>query len=136
VSTVFASGRRKAEPQIAEQQTESEATDKSLETSIETNVHELKSAGAIFRQTENGSAEMAAANNLATLLNRVSDVTTHEIENLVSELRGLREKLNTDCDRIQGDVAKYAELSHAVKQLSANISDSVVSLPNAPGIIP
>jgi hypothetical protein len=51
-------------------------------------------------------------------------------------LRGLREKLKTDCDRIQGDVAKYAELSQAAKQLTASISDSVVSLPNAPGIVP
>lgn len=122
--------------ETAEQQTESKATDKSPETGIETNVHELKRAGAIFRQTENDSAEMAAANNLATLLDRVCDITTHEIENLVGELRGLREKLKTDYDRIQGDLAKYAELSQAVNQLTSNISDSVVSLPSAPGIIP
>ena len=122
--------------QTVKQQTESEATNKSLETDIETNGHELKRADAISRQTENDSADMAAANNLATLLDRVSDVTTHEIESLVGELRGLREKLKTDCERIQGDVAKYAELSQAVKQLTTNISDSVVSLPIAPGIVP
>jgi hypothetical protein len=122
--------------QTAKQQIESQATDKSLETGIETNVQDLKRASAIFHQTENDSAEMAAANNLATLLNKVSDVTTREIENLVSELLGLREKLKTDYDRIQGDVAKYAELSQAVNQLTTNISDSVVSLPTAPGIVP
>jgi ABC-type transporter Mla subunit MlaD len=120
--------------QTAKQQIESQATDKSLETGIETNVQDLKRASDIFRQAENDSAEMA--NNLATLLNKVSDVTTHEIENLVSELLGLREKLKTDCDRIQGDVAKYAELSQAVNQLTTNIPDSVVSLPTAPGIVP
>jgi hypothetical protein len=122
--------------QTAKQQTESEATNKSLETDIEINVRELKPADAAFRQTENDSAEMAAANNLATLLDRVSDVTTREIENLLGELRGLREKLKTDRDRIKGDLAKYAELSQAVTQLSANISDSVLSLPSAPGIVP
>ena len=117
------------------QQTESKA-DGSLETNIETNVHELKQAGATFRQTENDSREMAAANNLAALLDRVSNVTTREIEKLVGELRILCSKLETDRDRIQSDVAKYAELSDAVKQLTENISDSVISLPSAPGIIP
>jgi hypothetical protein len=122
--------------QTENQQTESKATDKSLATDIETNVHELKRAGALFRQSENDSTEMAAANNLATLLDRVSVVTTQEIENLVGELRLLSDKLETDRQRIQGDVSKYAELSQAVKQLTANISDSVVGLPSAPGIIP
>jgi DNA-nicking Smr family endonuclease len=122
--------------QTENQQTESKATDKSLATDIETNVRELKRAGALFRQNENDNAEMAAANDLATLLDRVSAVTTQEIETLVGELRLLRDKLETDRQRIQGDVAKYAELSQAVKRVTANISDSVVSLPSAPGIIP
>lgn len=116
--------------------TEPKVTDKSVETDIETNIHALKRAGALFRQDENDNAEMTAANNLAALLDRVSVVTTQEIEDLVSELRILRDKLETDRQRIQGDVSKYAELSQAVKQLTANISDSVVSLPSAPGITP
>jgi hypothetical protein len=116
--------------------TEPKATDKSVETDIETNVHALKRAGALFRQDENDNTEMTAANNLAALLDRVSVVTTQEIEDLVSELRILRDKLETDRQRIQGDVSKYAELSQAVRQLTANISDSVVSLPSAPGITP
>jgi chemotaxis protein histidine kinase CheA len=122
--------------QTENQQTESTATDKSPKTDIETSVHELKRAGALFRQNENDNAETAAANNLATLLQRVSVVATQEIENLVGKLRLLRNKLETDRQRIQGDVAKYAELSQAVKRVTANISDSVVSLPGAPGIIP
>jgi chemotaxis protein histidine kinase CheA len=79
---------------------------------------------------------MGAANDLATLLDRVSVVTTQEIENLVGELRILREKLETDRQRIQDAVAKYAELSNAVRRLTENISESVVSLPGAPGLIP
>jgi len=73
-------------------QTEPETIDKSLKTDVERNVHALKRAGATFRQTENGNAELAA-NNLATLLRRVSEVSTREIENLIVELRGLRKKL-------------------------------------------
>jgi hypothetical protein len=73
-----------------------------------------------------------AANDLATLLGRVSEVSTREIENLIDELRGLREKLKADCDRIRGDVSEYAELSHGVMQLTANISDNANILPSAP----
>ena len=65
-------------------QTESEAINKSLETDIGRNVHELKHAGATFHQTENGNAELAA-NNLTTLLRRVSEVSTREIENLIGD---------------------------------------------------
>jgi hypothetical protein len=122
--------------QTANQQNGSQATDKSVETDIETNLNELKRAGDLFRQAEDDSAEMAAATDLASLLDRVSVVTTQEIEILVGELRILREKLETDRQRIQGDVAKYAELSNAVRRLTENISESVVSLPTAPGLIP
>jgi hypothetical protein len=112
------------------QATEPES-DKSLETDMERNIHELKRAGAAtFSQADNNNAKMTA-NDLATLLGRVSDVSTREIENLIGELRGLREKLKTDCDRIQGDIAEYAELTQGAMQLTANISDSANILPSA-----
>jgi cell fate (sporulation/competence/biofilm development) regulator YlbF (YheA/YmcA/DUF963 family) len=57
-----------------------------------------------------------------------------EIDNLISELQTLRRKLQTDGDRIQRDVAKYAELSQQVTQLTTIISDSVKKLPGAPSI--
>jgi hypothetical protein len=56
------------------------------------------------------------------------------IDNLISELQTLRRKLQTDGDRIQRDVAKYAELSQQVMQLTTIISDSVKKLPGAPSI--
>jgi hypothetical protein len=57
-----------------------------------------------------------------------------EIDNLISELQTLRRKLQTDGDRIQRDIAKYAELSQQVMQLTTIISDSVKKLPGAPSI--
>jgi len=62
----------------------------------------------------------------------VSEGSTREIENLIGEVRGLRETLKTDCDRIQGDLAGYAELRQGVTQLTANISDSASSFGAAP----
>jgi hypothetical protein len=118
---------------MSAKQSEPGPTSKSPEMDIERNVHELKLAGANFPQTANGSDEMAAA-DLATLLGRVSEVSTSEIENLIGELRGLREKLKIDCDRIKGDVAEYVGLTQGVMQLTAIISDSVKELPRTPRI--
>ena len=41
-----------------------------------------------------------------------------EIDNLISELQPLRRKLQTDGERIQRDIAEYAELSQQVMQLT------------------
>jgi len=109
----------------------SKVIDQSLEMDIEKNVHELRSAGVTFLQTNDGNDEMSA-NNLGTFLRRVSEVSTREIENLIGELRILREKLETDYDRLQSDFVDYAELSQGVMQLTAIIFDGVNGLPSGP----
>ena len=58
-----------------------------------------------------------------------------EIDNLISELQTLRRKLHTDGDRIQRDIAKYAELSQQVMQLTTIISDSVKKTPRWLGTV-
>jgi hypothetical protein len=105
---------------------ESTEIDKSLEMDIGKNIHELTRTSAAFRQPEDG--EMSA-NNLDTLLRRVSEASTREIENLIGELHGLRKKLETDGERIQSDITRYAELSRGVMRLATIISDNVKRLP-------
>ena len=75
-----------------------------------------------------------AAESLDSSLRRVSEASTREIENLVDEFHGLRQKLETDLSRIQRDVAEYTELSKGVMQLPTTISDGVKKLPGVPGI--
>jgi DNA anti-recombination protein RmuC len=86
-----------------------------------------------FRQPDNTDVEKAAE-SLDTSLRRVSEASTREIENLVDEFHGLRQKLETDLSRIQRDVAEYTELSKGVMQLATTISDGVKKLPGVPGI--
>ena len=104
-------------------QTEPEAINKSLEMGIEGNIRDLNRAG-----------DEMAANTIATLLRRVCNASTYEIDDLIGELRGLREKLETDCDHLESDIAEHAKLSQAVMQLTAIGSDSVENLPRAPRI--
>jgi hypothetical protein len=79
-------------------------------------------------QTESSDGEMPGE-HLGALLRQVSKSSMGEIERLIVELKILHEKLQTDGDRIQGDIEKHAELSQEVMQLTKIISDSVKKLP-------
>jgi uncharacterized membrane-anchored protein YhcB (DUF1043 family) len=65
--------------------------------------------------------------NLGTLLGRMTERSTREIDNLIDELQGLRKKLTTDRDRIQSEIARHSE---GAMQLTSIISDNVKKLPN------
>jgi hypothetical protein len=103
---------------------------------IEGNIRELvRRDTSAFRQTESES-EMAA-NNLSTLLRRVSGNSAREIDNLIGELQVLRDKLQADSDRVEREIVEYASLSQSVIQLTKIIADGVTQVkkvPDAPSI--
>jgi DNA repair exonuclease SbcCD ATPase subunit len=103
------------------------------EMDVRGNVHGLPRAGEPFRPAETQDEDISA-NGLGSLLRRVSETSTREIENLIDELEGLRKKLQSDGTRIQRDIAEYAELSQQLMQLTSIIADSVKKLPGIPGI--
>jgi hypothetical protein len=105
----------------------------SAEMDLRGNVHGLPRAGEPFRPVEPGDDDLSA-NGLGTLLRRVSETSSREIDNLIDELQGLRKKLQTDGTRIQRDIAEYAELSQQLMQLTSIIADSVKKLPGVPSI--
>ena len=106
---------------------------KSVETSpeyAEENIREL-TRGNSLRQAGSNDDEISAS-GLDTLLRRVSENSTREIEILIGELQRLRKKLQTDGNRIQRDIADYAGLSQQVMQLTKIISESVKKFPDTP----
>jgi len=105
--------------------------DKSPETDVDGNIRELARGSAVFRQAEINDGEMTA-NNLSTLLRRVSGNSTRQIDDLIGELRTLREKLQADGDRVQRDIVEYAALSQSVVQLTKIVGESVKNLPDEP----
>ncbi len=105
--------------------------DQSTEAEVEGNIRELvRRDSAAFRQAESDSE--ISANNLNSLLRRVSGTSTREIDELIGELQALREKLQDDGNRVQHDIVEYAELSRSVIQLTKIISESVKKLPGIP----
>ena len=95
------------------------------------NIQELARTGGASRPGESDDDSVGSFNSL---LRRISEVSTSEIENLIGELQKLRRKLQTDGSRVQGAIAEYAELNQQVMQLTKIISDSVKKLPNTAGV--
>jgi hypothetical protein len=116
----------------------SSGMERSAEAELEGKIHELvrrdSSAG---RQTDSDSE--AGTRNLSDLLRRVSANSTAEIDNLISELRLLREKLVADGNRVERDIVEYAALSQSVIEMTKIITDSMLQvkkLPAAPTLTP
>ena len=105
----------------------------SSEMELGGNIRELARGSAAFRQAESSDDEMSAS-SLDTLLGRVSENSTREIENLIGELQRLHKKLQTDRNRVQRYIAEYAAMNQQVMQLTKIISESVKKLPDAPSI--
>jgi hypothetical protein len=103
--------------------------DESLEARIGKALHALKPSDVAFRPLANADDEMSSK-NLGTMLGRVTERSTREVETLIDELQGLRKKLEADRVRIQSEIERHAELSQAVMQLTSIISDNVKKLPD------
>jgi hypothetical protein len=71
--------------------------------------------------TENKGAK----NDFSELVFGISNRSAEEIDQLVEGLRQVREKLDTDGNRLQSELAKYAEFSETVMQLTKIVSDSM-----------
>jgi hypothetical protein len=107
--------------------------DKPEELDVEGNIRELvRRDNTAIRQA--ASESEAAANNLSTLMRRVSGTSTREIDNLISELRILREKLQADGSRVQRDIEEYAALNQSVIQLTKIISDGMTHVRELPEV--
>jgi hypothetical protein len=112
--------------------------ERTAEAELEGKIHEL------VRRDNNGvhqtdSDSETATRNLGDLLRRVSANSTSEIDNLIGELRLLREKLLADGNRVERDIVEYAALSQSVIEMTKIITDSMLQvkkLPAAPTLTP
>jgi hypothetical protein len=65
------------------------------------------------------------AKSVSAYLHGISAHSCNEIDALISDLCGLREKLVTDSDRIERDVVEFATLNQSIIKLTEVIVDSV-----------
>jgi hypothetical protein len=74
------------------------------------------------RRQESGEAP---ADNINFLVERVAGASLTEIDNVINQLHNLRELLRTQGDRVQREIASYANLSQTAMASMKIISESV-----------
>jgi hypothetical protein len=67
----------------------------------------------------------ATVNSVNSLIQRVAGTSLGEIENLISELESLRDLLHAEGQRVQREIAGYAQLSQAAMKSTRMIADNV-----------
>ncbi len=67
----------------------------------------------------------ATVSNVNSLIQRVAGTSLAEIENLISELEGLRDLLHAEGQRVQREISGYAQLSQAAMKSTRMIADNV-----------
>jgi hypothetical protein len=105
------------------------AVSETSEIEVEGDIGTLSRGDAVIRPRENADGEMGVT-EFSRLLHRVSGHSKREIDMLIGELQALRDKLETDGQRLQNDVSEYTSLSQEVMQLTKIISESVRKLPD------
>lgn len=66
-----------------------------------------------------------------SLIQRVAGASLSEIESLITELERLREMLHSEGQRVQREVAGYAQLSHAAMKSTRIIAENMAQWKNA-----
>ncbi|MDC7786350.1 hypothetical protein PQJ75_13215 [Rhodoplanes sp. TEM] len=76
------------------------------------------------RRPDTGSGEFAAS-NISTLVQRVAGTSLAEIENLIGELQTLRDYIASEGERVQRELAGYAQLNQAAMASTRIIAESM-----------
>ena len=71
------------------------------------------------------SESQASASHLEAVLQRVAGSSLHDIDRIVGELQILRERLETEGERVQREIAEYAHLSQSSLQSTKIIAESL-----------
>ena len=70
-------------------------------------------------------ANSEAANSIHSLLDRVSGSSVTEIDSLIADLRNVREFLKSEGERVQREIASYAQLSQVAMTSVKIIAESM-----------
>ena len=72
-----------------------------------------------------GETSEQAVSNINTLLDRVSGSSVGEIDRLISDLRGVRDFLHSEGERVQREISSYAQLSQVAMTSVKIIAESM-----------
>jgi hypothetical protein len=108
-----------------------------MATEVEGEIREFVRRDVVgLRRHPEGDGEIVA-NNISSLLQRVSGNSVQEIDRLIEDLQMLRERLQLEGERVRRDIVEYATLSQAAMQSTKIIGESLThwkKVPDAPSI--
>jgi hypothetical protein len=81
---------------------------------------------------ETGGGDLSA-NNINSLIQKVSGASVQEIDKLIAELQSLRNYLQNEGERVQREIMNYAQLSQATTNSTKVIAESMAQWKNASG---
>src|SRR5215471_1654115 len=79
----------------------------------------------------NEADQDTSVTNVNSLIQRVAGASLGEIENLITELERLRDMLHAEGQRVQREIAGYAQLSHAAMKSTRIIAENMAQWKNA-----
>ena len=77
------------------------------------------------QRSEGDAAANAPAENINTLIQRVTAPSTKEIDRLILELQGVRDMLRSEGERVSQAISGYASLSHESMTAMKVIGDNL-----------
>jgi len=80
---------------------------------------------AHLRRAQPYGASEQAVTNINSLLDRVSGSSVTEIDSLIADLRNVRDFLKTEGERVQREIASYAQLSQVAMTSVKIIAESM-----------
>ena len=83
-----------------------------------------RDVGHLRRPQGDGASEQAVT-NINSLLDRVSGSSVTEIDSLIADLRNVRDFLKTEGERVQREIASYAQLSQVAMTSVKIIAESM-----------
>jgi hypothetical protein len=79
----------------------------------------------LHRQRDDIDPANSATENLTALIRRVSGQSMEEIDRVILELQGVRDTVRTEGERVSSEIARYAQLNHAIRSATKMIADNV-----------
>lgn len=81
---------------------------------------------APWRRRQEPAGEPQQSESISMLVQRVAGASMHEIDNVMDELRTMRDYLRSEGERVQREVAGYATLSQTAAASVKSISESMM----------
>ena len=109
--------------------------DQAVASAFEGEIREFVRRDVTFVRRQRSGVEPAgapAADNLTSLIGRVSGASMQEIDRVILELQGVRDMLRGEGERVSREIAGYASLSHAAMTAMTVIADSLKQWKEAP----